>query len=226
MQIRDCGENAVILSVSYDKTRDAVSAVRQIYGYIRSHPHPSIQSLRPGLDCILIEYSTDEVRDWLARVAEMDFSRLKADGTSALQSEPAIQEIEVPICYDFGQDIPAISAATGLEPEEIIRIHSSATYKVWMLGFIPGFPYLGELPRILQIHRKETPNTAIPAGSVAIAEEYVGIYPFQSPGGWHVIGRTPLKIFDYKRDIPCIFDYGMEVKFIPITIEEYERMQQ
>jgi inhibitor of KinA len=219
MQIRNCGENAVILSVSYDKTKDAAAGVRKILGFIRENPHPAILSVRPGLDCILIEYSSPEIKKWLENISEMKFAGKKADETSA------VQEVEVPICYDFGEDLPRISAVTGLKSEEIIRIHGSATYEVWMLGFMPGFPYLGELPADLQIHRKDTPNTAIPAGSVAIAEEYVGIYPFQSPGGWHVIGRTPLRIFDYQKPTPALFDYGMKVKFIPITTSEFERMQ-
>ena len=221
MQIRSCGENAVILSVSYDNTRDAAAAVREILGFIRRNPHPAILSVRPGLDCILMEYSDLDFIDWLKhRMSSIEVP---------FGQEPMPHKnfsVEVPICYDFGEDLPWISEVTGLESEEIIRIHSSVTYEVWMLGFMPGFPYLGELPSELQIHRKDTPNTAIPAGSVAIAEEYVGIYPFQSPGGWHVIGRTPLRIFDYQKPAPSIFDYGMKVKFIPITTEEYERMQQ
>jgi inhibitor of KinA len=94
-----------------------------------------------------------------------------------------------------------------------------------MIGFMPGFPYLGELPKELQLPRKKTPVISVPAGSVAIAEEYVGIYPLQSPGGWNIIGRTPLQILNYKEDVPCLLDYGMEVEFIPITAVEYERMK-
>ena len=217
MQIRNCGEGAVILSVSYDRTRDAVAAVRHMYGLIQSHPHPAIETVRPGLDCILIEYSSDEIQDWLTELSSQA-------GARDFTSDQAIT-VEVPVCYDFGVDLPDVSIATGLGREEIIRIHSSVAYQVWMLGFMPGFPYLGELQRELQIHRKNTPGTVVPAGSVAIAEEYTGIYPFQSPGGWHIIGRTPLQILDYNRKVPWTFEYGMSVKFIPITADEYERMK-
>jgi len=216
MQIRNCGEQSVILSVSYDRTTEAVSAVRRLYGYIQNHPHPAIESVRLGLDCIYIEYSSDEIQEWLVQLN----SAVDKPG------EMPHREIalEVPVCYDLGEDLPGISATTGLKLEEIIRIHSSPTYQVWMIGFMPGFPYLGELPRELQIHRKDTPSTVVPAGSVAIAEEYVGIYPIQSPGGWHIIGRTPLQILNYNRKIPWTFDYGMDVKFVPITVSEYERI--
>jgi inhibitor of KinA len=220
MQIRGCGENAVILSVSYDKTKDSAAVVQKIYGHLRSHSHPAIDSIRPGLDCILIEYSNISLIDWLKELMTID------EVSQQDRQEDQDFSMEVPICYDFVEDLPGISAATGLKSEEIIRIHSSVIYEVWMLGFMPGFPYLGELPKELQIHRKDTPNITIPAGSVAIAEEYVGIYPFQSPGGWHIIGRTPLRIFEYKNSNPALFDYGMKVKFIPITAKEYERMQQ
>jgi inhibitor of KinA len=217
MQIRNCGEQAVILSVSYDKTIDAVAEVRRIYDSIRNHPHPAIESVRPGLDCILIEYSSEDIQEWLAQWS--------SEGGDQGGRTQKTRKLEVPVCYDFGEDLPGISAATGLEREEIIRIHSSSNYQVWMIGFMPGFPYLGELPRALQIRRKNTPGIAVPAGSVAIAEEYVGIYPFQSPGGWHVIGRTPLQILDYTMPVPWTFDYGMEVKFVPITPTEFERMK-
>ena len=82
---------------------------------------------------------------------------------------------------------------------------------------MPGFPYLGELPAELHLPRKANPDLKLPAGSVAIAEEFVGVYPFDSPGGWHVIGRTPLRLFDYKRSEPSLFHYGMSVEFYPIS---------
>jgi len=218
MQIRECGENSVILSISYDHTAETVAWVQRMHYFLRTEMHPSIDSIRPGLDCILLEYSNPEVKDWLKEVGD------QTESTNLPETKE--YPMEVPICYAFGQDIPGISAATSLQPEEIIRIHSSATYKVWMMGFMPGYPYLGELPQELQIPRKQTPDVSIPAGSVAIAEEYVGIYPFQSPGGWHVIGRTPWKIFDAHRETPCTFEYGMKIKFISISPEEFERIKQ
>jgi KipI family sensor histidine kinase inhibitor len=216
MQIHTCGERAVVLSVSYDNTKDAVREVRRICRYIRNHPHPAVKSVRPGLDCVLIEYSGATINEWLKALRIADF---------ADQELPDRECKVVPVCYELGDDLAHVSAATGLSVEEIIRLHSNEIYEVWMIGFMPGYPYLGELPAALRIPRKKTPSVSVPAGSVAIAEEYVGIYPFQSPGGWHIIGRTPLRIIDYERDVPWLFDYGMKVRFTQITAVEYERMK-
>jgi KipI family sensor histidine kinase inhibitor len=219
MEILQAGEHAVVLSVSYDKTRETVAAIRRILNWVQNHRHPSISSIRPGLDSLLIEYLPDtSFSSWLQSLSEVDFDSC---------IPPRKEEIAVvPICYDFGYDIPQIGAQTGLSAKEIIEIHSTSVYEVWMIGFMPGFPYMGELRRELQLERKKNPDPHVPAGSVAIAEEYVGIYPFDSPGGWHVIGRTPWKILDYGKDVPWIFEYGMNVRFQPVTVQEYERMKQ
>lgn len=220
MQIQRAGEQAVVLTVSYSETRDCVRDVERINRYLHSHKHKAIQSIRRGLDTILIEYSPDPMfEEWLEAVQLLDIAKLEPAVTDAPQ-------IQVPVCYDFGFDIPYLCERTGLNRTQLIDMHSSLTYEVWMIGFMPGFPYLGELPAPLRIERKKSPDLSIPAGSIAIAEEYVGIYPFDSPGGWHVIGRTPLKIVDYKREAPWTFDYGMNVRFEPVSASEFERMLQ
>ncbi|MGH9858014.1 MAG: 5-oxoprolinase subunit B family protein, partial [Acidobacteriota bacterium] len=193
-----------------------VAAVDRIKRYIDNHRHPAVDSIRRGLDCVLIEYSPDPTfEEWVQSLKDLEM------GLGGPLSERATEI--VPICYEFGYDLPAISDQTGFSVEEIIVMHSTQEYNIWMIGFMPGFPYMGELPQQLQIRRKTNPDLSIPAGSVAIAEEYVGIYPFESPGGWHVIGRTPLKIFDYSKEIPFTFDYGMKIRFEPITAVEFER---
>ena len=218
MEIVHTGENAVVLSVSYDKTRDCVAAIRRLLQFVREHPHQAVISCRPGLDSLLIEYSQDRsFSTWLEALGRLDL------GSPALPKEE--NACIVPICYDFGYDLPRVGAETGRDPEEIIQMHSSTEYQVWMIGFMPGFPYMGELSPELQLERKKNPDPVIPAGSVAIAEEYIGIYPFDSPGGWHVIGRTPWKIIDYSREVPWTFKYGMNIRFQPISTQEFERMK-
>jgi inhibitor of KinA len=220
MQIEHAGEESVVLSVSYEQTRDSVQAVQLIQNFIDTHPHPAIQSIRRGLDCILLEHSNNRsFDDWLDELQRTDLQ-------ISLTETPNASLFVIPVCYDFGYDLPAISDQTGLSASDIIEAHSSGTYSVWMIGFMPGFPYMGEVPQKLQLQRKSAPDPHVPSGSVAIAEEYVGIYPFDSPGGWHVIGRTPLKIVDYSRHIPWIFDYGMQVRFEPISADEFERIER
>lgn len=132
--------------------------------------------------------------------------------------------VEIPVCYggEFGEDLPDVAAHAGLTEEEVIALHSSKEYNIYMLGFLPGFPYLGGLDRRLHTPRLENPRTRIPAGSVGIGGEQTGIYPLDSPGGWRLIGRTPLKLYDPEREEPFLFDAGDYIRFVPITREEYE----
>lgn len=134
--------------------------------------------------------------------------------------------VEIPVCYggDCAPDMERVSLHTGLPPEEIIRLHSSAGYHVFMLGFSPGFPYLGGMDPRLETPRLENPRTAIPAGSVGIAGEQTGVYPLQSPGGWNLIGRTPLKLFDPSRESPFLVRAGIKIRFVPISEETFSLM--
>ena len=127
--------------------------------------------------------------------------------------------IEIPVAYggDDGPDLAAVAAHTGLDSEEVVRLHTTTDHVVGMIGFAPGFPYLLGLPAALEVPRRATPRTSVPAGSVAIAEHQTGIYPRSSPGGWHVIGRTPRAMFDPRRDPPALLRAGDLVRFVPVT---------
>lgn len=127
--------------------------------------------------------------------------------------------VEIPVAYggDDGPDLAAVAAHAGLDPEEVVRLHTAADHVVGMIGFAPGFPYLLGLPAALAIPRRATPRTLVPAGSVAIAERQTGIYPRPSPGGWHVIGRTTRTMFDPRRDPPALLRAGDIVRFVPVA---------
>ena len=135
------------------------------------------------------------------------------------------KKICIPVCYDpsLGMDLPWVSSHLNLSLEEIISLHTSFSYRVFMIGFIPGFPYMGTLPSALEVPRKQTPSLKIPMGSVAIAGKQTGIYPAEVPGGWQVIGRTPLKMFDPFAS-PCSFlNAGDRVQFNPITLDAFNQ---
>lgn len=217
MNIIQVGENAVALTLPYEKTSDCVYTIQALYRAIASQRHPAILSLRCGLDCLLVEYE--------ANFDAIDF--LQPFRVGARAERPHVQKIRVPVCYEepFGRDLVALSNRFGLEADEIVRLHYSGTYEVWMIGFMPGFPYMGRLHPSLITGRKASPDPQISAGSVAIAEEYVGIYPFDSPGGWHIVGRTPWTIVDYSQPKPWRFEYGMQIQFDPITASEFEMMK-
>jgi KipI family sensor histidine kinase inhibitor len=124
--------------------------------------------------------------------------------------------LEVPVVYGgvHGPDLEAVAAACGLSPADVIRLHTATTYRVYMLGFSPGFPYLGLLPSELRVPRRATPRTRIPTGSIAIADLFAGVYPQETPGGWHLLGRTPLRLFDPHGDPPCLLQPGDRVRFV------------
>ena len=127
--------------------------------------------------------------------------------------------VEIPGAYggDDGPDLATVAAHAGLDSDEVVRLHTTADHVVGMIGFAPGCPYLLGLPAALAIPRRATPRTRVPAGSVAIAERQTGIYPWTSPGGWHVIGRTPRAMFDPHRDPPALLRAGDRVRFVPVT---------
>jgi inhibitor of KinA len=134
-----------------------------------------------------------------------------------------MEMITVPVCYDddFGPDMATVATANRLSAAELISLHSQPVYTVFMMGFIPGFAYLGGLHALLHTPRKTIPRKAVPAGSVGIAGGQTGVYPLESPGGWQIIGRTPLKLFDAARPEPALLKAGALVKFEPISVMEF-----
>jgi inhibitor of KinA len=146
--------------------------------------------------------------------------------SATLQKQPSNnpKNITIPVCYDkeFGIDLEELSLQLQLSTEEIIYIHKSKTYKVFMTGFTPGFPYMGIIDERLTTKRRSSPRVTADAGSVAIAGNQTGIYPLNTPGGWNIIGRTPLKIFDLNKENPFVLKAGDEIKFEAITKDEFE----
>ncbi|MCP4577702.1 MAG: 5-oxoprolinase subunit PxpB [Deltaproteobacteria bacterium] len=134
--------------------------------------------------------------------------------------EPA--NIEIPVVYggEYGPDLEWVAEYHKTTPEDVIFRHTQNGYRVYMIGFIPGFPYMGELPETLETPRKKTPRTAVPRGSVGLAQKQTGIYPARSPGGWQIIGRTPLNLFDPLKNPPSLLEMGDRVQFFRITEEE------
>jgi inhibitor of KinA len=139
-----------------------------------------------------------------------------------LKNTPAVQRdvITIPVCYggDLGPDINEVAALHNLTADEVISLHSSAEYKVYMIGFVPGFAYLGGLNDLLATPRKATPRSAVPAGAVGIAGKQTGVYPLKTPGGWQIIGQTPVKVFDANRPQPSFLKAGDRVVFKPIDM--------
>ena len=135
------------------------------------------------------------------------------------------EPVVIPVCYggEFGPDLPAVAVAHDTTPADIVEAHAAGCYTVAMLGFLPGFPYLDGLDRALHTPRRATPRTSVPAGSVGIGGSSTGVYPFASPGGWQIIGRTPMALFSPERTPPALLQAGDQVRFVAITDDELRR---
>lgn len=133
------------------------------------------------------------------------------------------QKWQIPVCYraDLGEDLPEVAQRSGLSIEEVIGLHADTEYFVYMLGFLPGFAYMGDVPEQLRFPRRAVPRTRLPPGSVAVAEAMTTVYPWASPGGWHLIGRTPVTLFDPIKPRPVLFGPGDSVTFKAIPYDEY-----
>ena len=135
---------------------------------------------------------------------------------------------KIPVCYggEFGEDIAFVASHAGLTEQEVIDIHTSRDYLIFMLGFLPGFAYLGDLDKRLHTPRLSNPRTSIPAGSVGIGGEQTGIYPLASPGGWQLIGRTPVRPYDPEAEQPILYSAGDYIRFFSVDEQEYRRIEQ
>lgn len=150
-----------------------------------------------------------------------------------LQNAPLVQSAsgrvwQVPVCYEgvAAPDLDEVAARTGFTRAEVIARHGAPTYHVYLLGFLPGFPYMGDLDTGLCLPRRNTPRVTVPAGSVAIANAMTAVYPLESPGGWHIIGRTPVRLFDPSRPSPSLLAPGDAVRFVAIDSGELERLNK
>ncbi len=137
---------------------------------------------------------------------------------------PEPKLIKIPAVYGgaYGPDMEGVAQHCGISKEEVIRLHCSKPYFIYMIGFMPGYPYMGELPEALIMPRLKTPRLSVPKGSVAIAQKQTGIYSMESPGGWQIIGRTPVELFDPAREPPSLLQMGDLVQFYPISEEEFK----
>lgn len=154
---------------------------------------------------------------------EGELAAIAGDPTTLPEASGAT--IEVPVCYggDLGPDLGSVAGLAGCTEAEVIELHCSREYRVFMVGFVPGFAYMGPVEPRLSLPRRANPRTRVPAGSVALAAGQTGIYPMETPGGWHLIGRTPVAPFDERRAEPVLFRPGDRVRFTPMTREDFDR---
>lgn len=200
---------------------NANEQVRKLLHLLEAEPIAGVRNLHPAYCSLLVKFDPlkwrhgkleEELRKYLAR---LDRVRL---------AEP--REVKIPVCYggEFGPDVDDVAALHQTTSEQIIKLHTSAVYLVYFLGFVPGFAYLGELPRELVTPRLPSPRKRVPAGSVGIAGNQTGVYPFETPGGWRLLGRTPVPMFRTDRDGLSLLSIGDRVRFVPISREQFAEL--
>lgn len=192
----------------------------QVHGmarWLQAQRIPGVQEVLPTFRSLMVYY--DPIRISYGKLVKR-LERCPEMADAAARSEKKI--LEVPCCYD-GPDLDSMEKLTGLSRETIIQIHSGVDYKIYMMGFLPGFVYLGGLDPRICAPRLETPRTRIEPGSVGIGGSQTGVYPVASPGGWRILGCTPLKFYDPTRPEPILCKAGEYIRFVPISRAEFER---
>ena len=212
MRIVDASDRALLLVFDDRISLAAHRDVLRLTPLLRSVP--AVTNVHPAYASILIDF--DPLRTG-RREVERAAQELFAQAAATPLPEPRM--VEIPVAYGGGNgpDLEAVATLTGHTPDEVVSLHSSAEYLVYFLGFSPGFPYLGGMPESIAAPRLETPRRRVPAGSVAIGGRQTGVYPVASPGGWRIIGRTPLRLFAPDADPPALLQMGDHVRFVPIS---------
>jgi inhibitor of KinA len=195
--------------------------VLRLLRLLESRPIPGVRNLHPAYASLLIVFDALQLRH-----KELESIVLEYWAASQEVHLPEPRLVEIPVCYggEFGPDLEDVARVHNMTVAEIVDLHVSTTYLVYFLGFAPGFAYLGELPELLATPRLATPRRKVPAGSVGIAGKQTGIYPFATPGGWRLLGRTPVSTFRQDRTPMNLLSIGDHVRFSPISAERFAQL--
>ncbi|MDB6092812.1 MAG: Allophanate hydrolase subunit 1 [Verrucomicrobia bacterium] len=224
------GDTAVVVALGEGIDEAALPRVRALAAALEAERPRGIVDIVAAYATVTVFYDVTRLDregserpfDRVCRFVHDRSKRLSADAKQKKFTAPT-RTVEVPVCYggEFGPDLEAVARHAKLPAAEVTKLHEGADYLVHAIGFTPGFPYLGGLPSLLQTPRRSTPRLAVPAGSVGIGGEQAGIYPLATPGGWQLIGRTPLVLFRPDETEPSALQVGDRVKFRAITPEEF-----
>ncbi len=227
LHIKPLGDSALVVQFGKDVSEETHEKVMNFIQAIESNPFKGFLEAVPTYNTVTVFYNPLLVFHSYPKqhsVFETVYERVQNYATQHGEYvKEASNIVEIPVLYggEFGPDLDLIAHRNQLRTEEVIQIHSERDYLVYMIGFAPGFPYVGGMDERIEAPRKENPRKSIPAGSVGIAGKQTGIYPFESPGGWQIIGRTPAELFLPERNPPTLIQPGDRLRFVPIDAEEY-----
>lgn len=215
------GDRAVTVEMADAISPEINTRIRELCAVLDREHVPGIVDLVPTYRSLLVCYDPvqiglSELQDRILNLSEVEHVIL-----------PPPKVLQIPVRYggEYGPDMEFVARHTGLSPDEVATIHSSTDYLVYMMGFNTGFPYLGGMSAKIAVPRLETPRTRIPAGAIGIAQQQTGIYPVESPGGWRIIGRSPVRLFDPTRDPPVAVEAGDFMRFVPIDEQRYREIE-
>jgi len=230
MHITPLGDSALIIRVVDEFSIDSSASSNAVLGALRSLEAakiPGIIDLAPAYATIGLLYDPTKIEATSPDLCPFDQLRTKIEillGSPSRTRRIKSGQLEIPVCYggEFGPDLGDVALHANLSEADVIRRHAQAAYRVACVGFVPGFPFLSGLPGELATPRRSTPRKEVPAGSVGIGGAQTGIYPAKSPGGWNLIGRTPLRLFDVKREPAALLHSGDRVRFRQISRKEFD----
>jgi len=213
------GDRGLLLEFGDEISREINEKVRRMALAIQAETMEGIIETVPTYRSLLIIYNPI-----ILPVTELKkrLERLEAGLQQTPLSEPKLTRIPVVYGGIYGPDLGGVANYHQISPEEVIRLHCSKSYLIYMIGFMPGYPYMGELPEALVTPRLKTPRLLVPKGSVAIAQRQTGIYSMESPGGWQILGRTPVEMFDPEKDPSSLLQMGDFVQFYEISEKEFK----
>ena len=223
MRILPAGDRALVADFGNVISEDVNRKVNALKKSLLAEKAAGVREMIPTYRSLLVEYNPTVIT-----MQELS-RRIEAANIDGAATETENRRVlEIPCCYGgkYGEDLAGMAELTGLSEKEIIDIHAGTEYRVYMLGFLPGFVYLGGMDERIAAPRLKTPRVSIPAGSVGIGGSQTGVYPMASPGGWRLIGMTPVAFYDPKREKPVLCEAGDYIRFVPISPDEYERLKK
>lgn len=234
LSIRPLGDAAIVVQLGEGISPTVHTKVKNVMQAIEENPFigfvealPAYNNVTIYYDPVTVFFAYPEMKEQTAFEKASAFIHNIVEQLDDMETV-ASTIIDIPVVYggEFGPDLEEVAAHTHLSEEEVIHIHSSNEYLVYMIGFAPGFPFLGGMDERIATPRKESPRLAIPAGSVGIAGKQTGVYPLVTPGGWQIIGRTPTKLFLPDRNPPSLLNSGDTIRFVPISEEQFHQWKE
>ena len=222
-QLRCASDQSLLVYFGHQITLQANENVRRLLRLLELEPVAGVRNLHPAYCSLLVKFDPLRMRHGeLEAILRRYLDRLEE------VKLPEAQLVEIPVCYggEYGPDLEEVSGLRGMKAAQVIELHTSVEYLVYFSGFVPGFAYLGELPKELVTPRLAAPRRKVPTGSVGIAGNQTGVYPFATPGGWRLIGRTPVRVFQAAREGLSLVSIGDHVRFTPISPEQFAALEK